>query len=169
MRSVVMLERVLTASVLNVASSPITLLRARLDIHTVPIVALVVVNVLVPIVEFAVRALTVKDVSEMAAMERVLAIRVLKTAFGPVTVLTERVDMIVVPLAVRVLKKAVAPVRVLTLKVLVVRLLMVALLLTNVLAIRVLIAAVAIVRLGRLNVLVASVLNVAFVPVSVLT
>jgi hypothetical protein len=169
MRSVVMLERVLTASVLNIPSSPITLLRVRLDIHAVPMVALVVVNVLVPIVEFARRVLTVKDVSEMVAMERVLADRVLNTAFGPVTVLTERVDRIVVPLAERVLKKAVAPVSVLTLNVLVVRVLIAALFPTIVLAVRLLIAAVAVVRLGRLNVLVASVLNVAFVPVNVLT
>jgi len=155
--------------VLNVPSSPITLLSVRLDIHAVPMVALVVVNVLVPIVEFAIRVLTVKDVSEMAEIERVLADKELNTAFGPVTVLTERVDRIVVPLAERVLKKAVAPVSVLTLNVLVVRVLIAALFPTIVLAVRLLIVAVAVVRLGRLNVLVASVLNVAFVPVSVLT
>jgi hypothetical protein len=160
-------------------SSAVTVLALKVEMPIVLTVALMVVNVLVSIVEFALRVSTVKDVSEMEAMARVLTARVLKTAFGPFTVLTVRVDWIVVPLAERVLKKAVAPMRVLAMRVLamrvlaprvlVVRVLMAALLPTNVLAVRVLIAAVSTVRVGRFNVSVVSVLKVAFVPVSVLT
>ena len=57
----------------------------------------------------------------------------------------------------------------LTLKVLVAKLLMVALFPRSVLAVRVLIVATVVTRLGRLSVLVASVLKDALVPVNVLT
>jgi len=167
--SVAMLERVLTARVLITTSSPTALFRVSVEIPIVLTVALVVVRVLVSMVEFAFRVFTVKDVNEIAETEKVLALRVLNVALVPRTVLTERVDRIVVPLAERLLKKAVAPVRVLTLNVLVVRELIVALLPNTVLVVRVLIVAVAVVRLGRLRVLVASVLKLAFLPVSVLT
>jgi hypothetical protein len=167
--SVAMLERVLIWRVLMTTLSAVKVLAVNVEISIVPIVAFMDVSVLVSIVEFAVIVLTTKDVSEISAIVRVLAVRVLKTAFGPVTVLTERVDRTVVPLAERVLKKAVAPVRVLTLKVLVVKLLIAALFPIIVLAVRLLMVAVAVVRLGRLSVLVISVLNAPFVPASVLT
>lgn len=167
--SVAILESVLTLRVLITTSSPTRLFRVRVEIPMVLTVALMLVSVLVVIVEFATRVLTVRDVREMADTEKVLALRELKTAMDPVTVLVVRVERTVVPLAERVLKKPDAPVRVLTLNVLAVRELIVALLPTTVLAVRVLMVAVAVTRLGRLRVLVASVLNVALVPVSVLT
>jgi hypothetical protein len=155
-------------------SSAVTVLALKVEMPIVLTVALMVVSVLVSIVEFALRVSTVKDVSEMEAMARVLTTRVLKTAFGPFTVLTVRVDWIVISLADRVLKKAVTPVRVLALRVLALRVLALRVLAMRVLVVRVLMAALLPTNVLAMRVLVVivefvvSVLNVPLVVTRVL-
>ena len=167
------LERVLTERVLRKTSPPTILLAVRLEKTAVSTVVLRAVRVLVSIVEFTVIVLVTKDAKEIPDTERVLADRVLKTAFGPVTVLIVSVERTVSPLLESVLKVPAAPVRLLSVivlakNVLVARVLIDACPPIIVLTVSVLMAAVAVVRLGRARVLVARVLKVAFVPVSVL-
>lgn len=158
----------LTASVLIVTLSAVTVLAVNVEMSIVLTVALIVVNVLVSIVDFAKRVLTVKVANEMAEIEKLVALNVSNVAFVPVTVLAVRVDNTLIPFVERVLIMASPPVNVLALKVLVVRLLIAALLPTNVLTANVLMLAFAVTRLGRERVLVVSVLKIPLVPVNVL-
>jgi len=150
-------------------SPPTILLAVALEIVSVSTVAFNTVIVLAFIVEFTVSALVAKDASEIPETTIVLADKVLKTALGPITVLTVSVDGTVSPLLVRVLKNPVAPVRLLVVIELPNRVLIKAFPDRRVLVLSVLMAADTALRFAMVSVLVARVLNVPFVPVRVLT